>query len=173
MKNQASGKNIFLNDEDISTTRWNDNPRGDKYIMFQGWKANRGKIPAAIAATLSLLLIAGCMEVPYGDTGPVYTTFFTDVSPEEAYEIISTSVNITIIDIRGCKCDYNKGHIPTANWSLHATQFYNTTNDLLIYDQDGTNSTEFCEKLVNHTYGAIYRLKGGIDAWIAAGYEIT
>ena len=41
----------------------------------------------------------------------------------------------------------------------------------LIYCQDGETSISFCENLVNHTYGEIYHLDGGINEWEKAGYS--
>jgi len=101
-----------------------------------------------------------------------YTTSYQNVSAKEAYELIQNNPNLIIVDVRGCKCSYNDEHIPNAIWDTNPRDFYGTKNDLLIYCQTGVTSVEFCEKLVGHVYGKIYNLKGGIQAWKAAGYEI-
>jgi rhodanese-related sulfurtransferase len=132
------------------------------------------KVLIAIAIGIIVVVaIVGWIKITSGPKKPVLTSSYTIVSAEEAYEIISNTPNITIVDIRNCSCEYNGGHIPEANWSTHPKEFYNSTIDLLIYDQNGTWSIQFCEKLVNHVYGKIYCLEGGIEAWISAGYEIT
>lgn len=106
------------------------------------------------------------------ETEKTYTTFFTNISPTNAQNLINNNLNLTIVDCRrGCKCKYNTEHIPNAIWNEFPEHFFNTTNDLLIYCQNGVKSEGFCQKLVNHTYRAIYKLEGGIDAWKNEGYE--
>ena len=102
-----------------------------------------------------------------------YTTFFTSISPDNVQAVINSNVNLTVVDVRGCECSYDKGHIPNAIWDVSPRNFFNTTNDLLVYCQDGIISLAFCEKLVDHTYGALYCLEDGLDAWENAGYETT
>ena len=102
---------------------------------------------------------------------PSYTTSFTHINPDSAQTISNSKINLTIVDVRSCKCSYDKGHIPDAIWNKYPEEFYNVTNDLLIYCADGSISKTFCENLVNHTYGSIYYLEGGINAWKQAGYE--
>ena len=105
---------------------------------------------------------------------PNYTTSYTAIDPKTAYELVFNNSNLlTIVDIRSCDCDYEEGHIPKAIWRTFAPSLYETTSDLLIYCNDGELSVTFCEDLLNHTYGAIYYLDGGIEAWIDAGYRVT
>jgi len=105
---------------------------------------------------------------------PNYTTSYTAIDPEAAYEIVfNNSQYLIVVDIRSCDCSYDKGHIPHAIWQPSPTAFYETTSDLLIYCNDGELSVTFCEDLLNHTYGAIYLLDGGIEAWKNAGYRVT
>ena len=105
---------------------------------------------------------------------PDYTTSYTTIDPETAYELVFNNSNpLTIVDIRSCDCDYEAGHIPNAIWRTFAPSFYETTSDLLIYCNDGELSVTFCEDLLNHTYVAIYLLDGGIEAWKNAGYRVT
>ena len=103
-----------------------------------------------------------------------YTRYYYFLLPENAYSFINTTThNLTIVDMRSCKCKYNGGHLPNATWNVNPTSFYNTTDDLLIYDENGAESIEFCENLVNHTYGKIICLQGGIEAWKNEGYEVV
>jgi rhodanese-related sulfurtransferase len=104
---------------------------------------------------------------------PDYTLSYAIISPEDAQELISTKPDLIIADVRGCDCDFDEEHIPDAIWQVNPTLLYNTTNDILIYCQDGLSSVTFCKDLLNHTYGAIYVLEGGINAWKNAGYRVT
>lgn len=105
---------------------------------------------------------------------PTYTTTYTSITSQKAYDFVyNNSHPIVIVDTRSCDCDYKQGHIPGAIWQINPTPFYNSTNDLIIYCQDGQSSTTFCEKLLGHTYGAIYHLEGGLDAWERTGYRTT
>lgn len=105
---------------------------------------------------------------------PDYTTSYTAIDPKAAYEFVFNNSNpLTIVDVRSCDCDYEKGHIPNAIWQTYAPSLYETTSDLLVYCNDGELSVTFCEKLLNHTFGAIYYLEGGINAWEDAGYRVT
>lgn len=109
-----------------------------------------------------------------GPTGPALTMTYNAISPSYVYNLTSSGENLVmIVDVRSCKCNYDAGHLPNATWNINPQSFYNTTNDLLIYDNTGAKSIEFCEQLVNHTYGAIYYLEGGINAWQNAGYEVV
>ena len=105
---------------------------------------------------------------------PDYTTSYTTIDPKTAYELAFNNSNpLTIVDIRPCNCSYNKGHIPNAIWRTRPMLFYEKANNLLIYCKDCELSVTFCEDLLNHTYGAIYLLDGGIEAWKDAGYGVT
>ena len=104
---------------------------------------------------------------------PDYTLSYGIISPEDAQELISAKPDLVIADVRSCDCDYDEGHIPDAIWQVDSTLLYNTTNDILVYCQDGLSCGTFCKDLLNHTYGAIYALEGGINAWKNAGYRVT
>jgi rhodanese-related sulfurtransferase len=106
-----------------------------------------------------------------------YTSLYTNISAQAAYDLIKTKTNnLIIIDVRSCKCNYDKEHIGDLPLfeSIHNTSwysYYNKTDDLLVYDTYGNQeSIEFCENLVNHTYGEIFNLDGGITAWKKLGF---
>jgi len=105
--------------------------------------------------------------------GPKYTDYYTAMLPEDAYSEILQNDNFLVIDCRSCKCNYNGGHLPNATWSTSAIDFFNTTYNLLVYDNDGqSESIDFCEKLLNNTTNEIFILDGGYNAWVANGYEV-
>jgi len=105
---------------------------------------------------------------------PDYTASYTAIDPKTAYELVFNNSNpLTIVDVRSCDCDYEEGHIPKAIWRTYAPSLYETTSDLLVYCNDGELSVTFCEDLLDHTYGAIYLLEDGINAWKNAGYRVT
>jgi len=84
---------------------------------------------------------------------PDYTISYMTIDPKTAYELVFNNSNpLTIVDTRSCDCSYNKGHIPMAIWQVDPTLLYNTTNDILVYCQDGLSCVTFCKDLLNHTY---------------------
>lgn len=104
-----------------------------------------------------------------------YTSYYTNVTAEVAWDLINTTSNITIIDCRGLedcgKCQFkNQGHLPGAELNENPLSLYNTSENILVYSLDGTVGENFCKDLVNHVYGRIYNLEGGFEAWEAAGY---
>ena len=111
------------------------------------------------------------------DTSPQITTEYSAISAEAAYDFINTTThNITIIDARDCKCNYNTAHIgaPPDFEAIHSVNwktYYNTTDDILVYDNEGDNEAiEYCNNLVNHTYGKLFYLESGFSAWNQSQY---
>ena len=106
-----------------------------------------------------------------------YTSYYTNVTAEAAYNLINTTTNLTIIDCRGLEgcgqCQFkNGGHLEGATLNDNPTSLCNSTNDILVYSKDGTVGATFCENLVGHVYGKIYNLEGGFNAWTEKGYKI-
>ena len=104
----------------------------------------------------------------------IYTTSFSNIAPSEAYDLINTSSNLKVIDCRGLEgcstCQFNKGHLPSAQLNSNPMSLYNLTKDVLVYSKNGTVGANFCQDLTDHVYGKIYNLEGGYNAWVAAGY---
>ena len=126
----------------------------------------------SVSSVLWLTLISGLL-VEQEPTEPVLTTTYSSISPQDAVGLVNSSYNSTIIvDCRTCKCNNNKGHLPNATWNINPEDFYNTTKDLLVYDNHGEKSTQFCQNLTGHVYGAIYCLDGGMDAWKEGTYPV-
>ena len=97
------------------------------------------------------------------------TSYYTNITCEEAYTLINTTKNLSVIDCRGLEgcssCQFNKGHLPGAAMNSNPTTLYNTTNDILVYSKNGENGSKFCQDLINHVYGKIYNLEGGYNTW--------
>jgi len=103
-----------------------------------------------------------------------YTQTYTNVTVEEAYNLINKSqeptYNLTIIDCRGIEgcstCQFKHGHIPGAVRNDNPLTLENLTDDILVYSVDGKIGAEFCKNLThNLVYGKIYNLEGGWNAW--------
>lgn len=111
------------------------------------------------------------------DTSPQITTEYSALSAEAAYDFINTTThNLTIIDTRTCKCSYDAGHIGAPPYfeaihSINWENYYNTTDDILVYDDAGDDEAlEYVDNLVNHLYGKLYYVEGGFSAWSQAKY---
>jgi rhodanese-related sulfurtransferase len=142
-------------------------------------KDNEKKIQVVLIIVLVVISVSAAagLYISYenqdkGPTGPVITVTYSGISVETAYDLTVNNENLLVIDVRTCKCNYNKGHLPNATWTNNPMGYYNTTNDLLIYENNETLSIEFCEQLTNHTYGKLLYLEGGIKAWEESGYPI-
>jgi rhodanese-related sulfurtransferase len=126
---------------------------------------------------IAIIIIAAIFFINFnflsGNTDNVLTSTYNIVPPKEAYDLIKNqSKGLTIVDIRSCKCNYEKNHLPDAIWNINPKSFFNTTDDLLIYDNDGTISINFCKDLVGKVYGKIMYLQGGMDTWLELGYPV-
>ena len=135
-------------------------------------------IEKKLSMILILIIVIAAVFVIYfnflsATNAKEFTQTFSMISPNEAFDLINNSTDgLTIVDIRPCECNYEKGHLPGSIWNINPTSFYNTTDDLIIYDQEGEISIGFCEKLVNNVYGKIMFLQGGYQKWIEKGYPV-
>lgn len=106
----------------------------------------------------------------------IYTSSFSNIEPSKAYNLINTSSGLKIIDCRGLEgcshCQFNKGHLPDAELNSNVMSLYDSTEDILVYSINGTVGADFCLDLTGHVYGSIYNLKGGYNAWAAAGFPV-
>jgi rhodanese-related sulfurtransferase len=129
-------------------------------------------ITVVIVSCIALVAAAFLFEVfEQEPAGPFITTTYSSVTPENASILAANNESVIIIDVRSCKCNYNKEHLPNAIWNTDWTTFYNETKDILVYDSTDFGSMNFCEQLINKIYGEIYYLQGGINAWKEAGYD--
>lgn len=107
---------------------------------------------------------------------PTYTTSYTNISVDDAYMNWFNNESIYFIDVRPCACSYKDKHIIDANLTSHFSNgletLFNTTSDIVFYDwtNDVKRVSDYCETMVNNTYGGIFYLQDGYNAWKKAGY---
>jgi len=104
------------------------------------------------------------------------TDTYTDVSAQEAKELIDSTPGLTIIDVSP---NYGEGHIPGAinhyagDGSLDAAlPNLNKEATYLVYCHFESVSRAGAQKLVDAGIKDVYRLDGDFDAWVEAGYDI-
>jgi len=156
-------------------------------VELQGAKDDRTLTIIAVVLLVGILVLLSSFYVYYTyyaseeiieEDIPTFTATFTNVTPEEAYEIINSTDNLTMVDCgksSGCSpCDYkNKGHIPGSSQNSNPLTLYNSTNDILVYSRDEITGINFCLDLTNNVYGKIYNLAGGYDAWKEKGFPVN
>ena len=101
---------------------------------------------------------------------PIY-----QIEPDEAKEL-QDSGDATIIDLRGDE-QYSKEHIVGAEHmpsdTLNANNLPDEGKKLIVHCNRGGRATRFCNALmVEDDAVDIYHLKGGIEAWKAAGFAV-
>ncbi len=107
-----------------------------------------------------------------------YTSFYTNVTADYAFNLINNSINLTIVDCRGLEgcgtCSFkNDGHLKQAELNSNAETLHNWSADILVYSKDGNVGASFCQDLIGKVYGKIYNLDGGIDAWNELKYPLV
>jgi len=121
-----------------------------------------------IAALASLLLFSLILAATAAD--------YVSITPDEANELITSNKNLVILDIRAVEA-YNVEHIKNAvcEEDLEDIDQY-SGKEILVYDDNGTESEEFCAMLAQLSFQGlglkkIYNLEGGLKAWQAAGFQ--
>jgi rhodanese-related sulfurtransferase len=98
----------------------------------------------------------------------------TDVTPEEAHELISTMDDLTVVDVREPSeyCD-NRGHIPGAvNYPLTSGVLYDRYEELpmdgpiLVVCRSGGRSNQAATFLDSKGFSMVYDMMGGMNNWI-------
>lgn len=141
-----------------------------------------GVILVVIVLSISVIILVYPMLDMTGDTSTNQNSdsnnalSFISISPDDAYELITNSINLTIIDCRGLEgcsnCQFNQGHLPGAELNMYPNTLNDSTNDILVYSKNGTAGEYFCEQLINNSIPVkIYNLEGGYEAWENAGYK--
>lgn len=155
--------------------------------MEQNKKSKEKRIIILLSITLVAIVILASVFLLIPNINNVnsnqntLTNSYINVTAAQASDIINTSSGLTIIDCRGLditcssclKGKFNRGHIEGAILTTKAEDFYNNTNDTLVYSKDGVKAPIFCEELEGHVYGNIYNLQGGYEAWEAQGFPIS
>lgn len=148
-------------------------------------KKNGKLLEMLVAIALIIITITASIYLLYptifphsqNDLYEDYARFYTNISATEAYNLMNTTKNLSIIDVRGLEgcgtCQFkNQGHLPSAVLNNNPDSLFNTTADILVYSKDGIVGANFSQDLVNHVYGKIFNLDGGIQAWRDAGYKL-
>jgi len=110
-----------------------------------------------------------CMVTKPGET-PLAMPDYTDISIEEANNLIEFNPEVIILDV-STKDEYDSEHITDAIWiQISNTSAINELNkhkdwNLIVYSADGTGSREACSVLSEHGFENVYNMVGGIAAW--------
>lgn len=102
-----------------------------------------------------------------------------EVSVKDAIGLMKGTPRPVIVDVRE-RADYEKGHLPGAI-SLPAKEFKAQVESLklpkiepvILYDADDARARDATRVLYESGYQGALTLKGGIEAWRAAGQVVT
>lgn len=110
-----------------------------------------------------------CMVAGTGeDTTPEVT--YTDISVEEANYIVESDPEVIILDVSTMD-EYDSEHIIGAKWiqtsNTSAISELDEYRDwsIIVYSRDGIGSREACRILIEHGFGNVYNMVGGLNAW--------
>ena len=102
----------------------------ENQIPEENNKKPREKILTIVLITL--ILVAAIFLLYFnifsGQNIKQLTTTYSGISPNNAYDLINTTKNLVIIDMRSCKCNYEKNRLPGAIWDINPRSFYNSTS---------------------------------------------
>ncbi len=124
---------------------------------------------------------AGWKEAGYdlvNGAPPVLPTIISEISCEELKNKMNSENNLFIIDIRS-KEEYNAGHITNAqrfDYTSIKQSFRDgkipSDKELIIYDSTNLRARVATEELMTVNASNIKMLTGGMDEWIAKGFQI-
>ena len=118
----------------------------------------------------TVLLLIGMYLIVTADCALAHT----DVTPEEAHELISTMDDLTVVDVRE-PSEYcgTRGHIPGAlnypwNSGVLQAQYEELPVDsaILVVCQSGGRSNQAATFLDSHGFSMVYDMLGGMSAWV-------
>jgi rhodanese-related sulfurtransferase len=103
------------------------------------------------------------------------------VSLQEAKNLIDVSKDVLVLDVSSTS-NFAASHMLCAKnyvWNSGSNSFSTSiTNlspykedDILIYEQNGTNTDDTADYLAGQGFTSIYYMTDGLDDWIAEGYE--
>ena len=92
-------------------------------------------------------------------------------------EVLRDNPNVVIIDVRE-QYEYDDGHIPEANLIPLGTipnriDELPTDKTVIAVCRSGNRSSQATEFLRQQGFDNVHNMEGGMNAWQAAGYEIT
>jgi rhodanese-related sulfurtransferase len=102
---------------------------------------------------------------------------YTNVSPEEAKEMIDSDQNVVVLDVR-TQAEYESGHILGAvlfplQELEETTPDFDKDEDIIVYCAAGVRSEDASEILSERGFNQVYNLLGGLSAWTEAGFQVT
>lgn len=141
------------------------------------------KLLIAVAVILMVVSLAGCggtsqtnrSVVSQEDTGTTNGKV-VEVDPKQAEDLINSDTNLVIVDVSG---KWAEGHlvnaldVPLDKLQATITNGYtmDASKHYLVYSRDEDSSKKAADILIQNSFMVVYRLKGGMDAWVAAdGY---
>jgi C1A family cysteine protease/rhodanese-related sulfurtransferase len=105
---------------------------------------------------------------------------FIDVTPEEANEMMIADKIIVIVDVR-INEEYDSGHIAEAIsipflacsecFLLKLSEYQDKA--ILVYGDDDELSRLACSYLIENSFSNVYRLLGGVAAWLSSGFSLV
>ena len=102
---------------------------------------------------------------------------YTDVTVDQAHEMLSSDPTIFLLDVRSTGEYENDGHIPGAYLIPHTD--VNLRSDelptekgspILVYCRSGLRSSLASQDLVNLGYTEVRNMLGGFSTWAGRGY---
>ena len=119
---------------------------------------------------IGTIVLSGCITQTTSQTG------YTDLTAQEAKQLIDTTPDIIILDVSPA---YDNGHLPGAvnyyvgDGSLdRAIPSLDKTKTYLVYCHVDSAAISGAQKLVDAGFTKVYRLEGNYQAWVDAGYPI-
>ncbi len=97
-----------------------------------------------------------------------------EISPAELKTLLDQG-QITVVDVREHD-EYRRDHIPhskslpLSNFDVEAIQ--EITGPFVLVCRSGNRSKQAAQQLLNHGFGSVTHLNGGILAWEQAGYPV-
>ena len=101
---------------------------------------------------------------------------YTDITPEEAYEMINQQ-DVVVVDLRPQE-EYDSGHIsdalliPLSEFESRLDEL-NPSDHILVYHSCAGCSKKAAQILVDNGFLRVYNLEGGIQQWQAQGFAVT
>ncbi|MDI6885500.1 MAG: rhodanese-like domain-containing protein [archaeon] len=103
-------------------------------------------------------------------------TISVDIVVEEARRM-SDSEELILLDVR-TKEEFDSAHIEGALLIPilelnNRTEELNKSNKIVVYSENGSNSTTACELLIEKGFERVYNVLGGLNAWNESGYPLV
>ncbi len=131
-------------------------------------------LPLALVTMLALLV--SCSEQAPATSPEPATLSYTDVTVEEAKEMIDQQ-EVVVLDVRTVE-EYDSGHIPDAVLIPLAElesrlDELNPSDRILVYCRSGVRSAKAAGILIDNSFVHVFNMKGGIIEWQAHGFPVT